>query len=35
MSDETMANAPGKILHIPVVAGGVAIIYNLPGRSET
>lgn len=31
MSDESMAGAPGKILHLPVVAGGVAIIYNLPG----
>ena len=31
MKDEAMAAAPGKILHIPVVAGGVAIIYNLPG----
>lgn len=30
MSDESMAKAPGKILHIPVVAGGVAITYNLP-----
>ena len=30
MSDENMAKAPGKILHIPVVAGGVAITYNLP-----
>jgi len=31
MSDDNLAKAPGKILHIPVVAGGVAIIYNLPG----
>jgi phosphate transport system substrate-binding protein len=31
MTDAAMAAAPGKILHIPVVAGGVAIIYNLPG----
>lgn len=31
MSDTAMAGAPGKILHLPVVAGGVAIIYNLPG----
>ena len=30
MTDENMAKAPGKILHIPVVAGGVAITYNLP-----
>jgi phosphate transport system substrate-binding protein len=31
MTDEMMAKAPGKILHLPVVAGGVAIMYNLPG----
>ena len=31
MTDASMSNAPGKILHIPVVAGGVAIIYNLKG----
>ena len=34
MSDESMAKAPGKILHIPIVAGGVAIIYNLPGNPK-
>ena len=34
MTDEAMAAAPGKILHIPVVAGGVAIIYNLPGNPK-
>jgi phosphate transport system substrate-binding protein len=32
MSDEAMAKAPGKILHIPIVAGAVAITYNLPGN---
>jgi len=31
MTDSAMAATPGKILHIPVVAGSVAIIYNLPG----
>jgi phosphate transport system substrate-binding protein len=31
MTDTNMATAPGKILHIPIVAGGVAIMYNLPG----
>jgi len=31
MTDESMSNAPGKILHLPAVAGGVAIIYNLKG----
>jgi len=30
MTDTAMAAAPGKILHLPIVAGGVAIIYNLP-----
>jgi ABC-type phosphate transport system substrate-binding protein len=35
MKDEALATAPGKILHIPIVAGGVAIIYNLPTQPET
>src|SRR5580692_10539395 len=30
MSDDNMAKASDKILHIPVVAGGVALTYNLP-----
>jgi phosphate transport system substrate-binding protein len=34
MTDEAMAKGPGKILHLPVVAGGVAIIYNLPGNPK-
>jgi phosphate transport system substrate-binding protein len=34
MSDSSMAGAPEKILHLPVVAGGVAIIYNLPGNPK-
>ncbi len=34
MKDEAMAKAPGKILHFPVVAGGVAIMYNLPGNPK-
>ena len=34
MSDESLAKAPSKILHIPTVAGAVAIIYNLPGVSS-
>ena len=34
MSDASMATAPGKILHLPVVAGGVAITYNLPGNPK-
>jgi phosphate transport system substrate-binding protein len=31
MSDENLAKAPGKILHIPTVAGAVVLTYNLPG----
>jgi phosphate transport system substrate-binding protein len=31
MSDANLAKAPGKILHIPTVAGAVVITYNLPG----
>ena len=31
MSDENLAKAPGKILHIPTVAGAVVITYNVPG----
>jgi phosphate transport system substrate-binding protein len=31
MTDQSMASAPGKILQLPIVAGGVAIIYNVPG----
>ncbi|HEV2393424.1 MAG TPA: phosphate ABC transporter substrate-binding protein PstS [Verrucomicrobiae bacterium] len=32
MSDENLAKAPGKILHIPTVAGAVVVTYNLPGQ---
>jgi phosphate transport system substrate-binding protein len=31
MSDENLSKAPGKILHLPTVAGAVVAIYNLPG----
>src|SRR5438477_3403757 len=31
MSDENLAKAPGKILHIPTVAGADVLTYNLPG----
>jgi len=31
MSDENLAKAPGKILHIPTVAGADVVTYNLPG----
>src|SRR5881409_2781563 len=33
MSDENLAKAPGKILHIPTVAGADVVAYNLPGNS--
>ena len=32
MSDDNLAKAPGKILHIPTVAGAVVIAYNLAGQ---
>ena len=32
MSDDNLAKAPGKILHIPTVAGAVVISYNLDGN---
>ncbi|MGA3171326.1 MAG: phosphate ABC transporter substrate-binding protein PstS [Chthoniobacteraceae bacterium] len=32
MSDRNLARAPGRILHIPTVAGAVAITYNVPGN---
>jgi phosphate transport system substrate-binding protein len=32
MSDASLAKAPGKILHIPTVAGAVVITYNIPGN---
>lgn len=31
MDDASLAKAPGKILHIPTVAGAVSVIYNLSG----
>jgi len=34
MSDENLARAPGKILHIPTVAGAVVITYNLPDNPK-
>ena len=30
MSDEELGKAPGKILHLPTVAGAVVITYNVP-----
>ncbi|MBU6409652.1 MAG: phosphate ABC transporter substrate-binding protein PstS [Verrucomicrobia bacterium] len=34
MTKASMAGAPGKILHVPIVCGGVAIAYNLPGDPQ-
>jgi phosphate transport system substrate-binding protein len=34
MSDENLAKAPGKILHLPTVAGAVVVTYNLPGAPK-
>lgn len=32
MSDDNLKSAPGKLLHIPTVAGAVVMSYNLPGN---
>jgi phosphate transport system substrate-binding protein len=32
MSDDNLAKAPGKLLHIPTVAGAVVLTYNVPGN---
>ncbi|HKI83439.1 MAG TPA: phosphate ABC transporter substrate-binding protein PstS [Candidatus Krumholzibacteria bacterium] len=32
MSDENLAKAPRKLLHIPTVGGAVVLSYNLPGN---
>ncbi len=34
MSDANLARAPGKILHIPTVAGAVVVTYNLAGKPQ-
>lgn len=34
MTQEQMGEAPGRIYHIPVVMGAVAVAYNLPGVSS-
>ena len=34
MSDASLAKASGKILHLPLVVGGEAIAYNLPGSPK-
>src|SRR5262249_6054388 len=32
MTDDNLSKAPGKILHIPTVAGAVVMVSNLPGN---
>ena len=34
MSDENLAKAPRKLLHIPTVAGADVVAYNLPGNPK-
>jgi phosphate transport system substrate-binding protein len=34
MSNENLAKAPRKLLHIPTVAGAVVVTYNLPGNPK-
>src|SRR3954467_14138951 len=34
MSDENLSKAPGKILHIPTVAGADVVTYNLDGNPK-
>src|SRR5215471_4489359 len=34
MSNEKLASAPGKILHLPTVAGAVVVTYNVPGNPQ-
>src|SRR5256885_14794041 len=34
MSDDNLSKAPGKILHIPTVAGAVVVTYNVPGNPK-
>ena len=34
MSDDNLAKAPGKLLHIPTVAGAVVMTYNLSGSVD-
>jgi len=34
MSDGNLAKAPGKLLHIPTVAGAVVVTYNLPNSPK-
>ena len=34
MSDASLSSAPGKILHLPTVAGADVVTYNLPGNPK-
>jgi phosphate transport system substrate-binding protein len=34
MSDQKLATAPAKLLHIPTVAGADVVTYNLPGKPQ-
>jgi phosphate transport system substrate-binding protein len=34
MTDENLAKAPGRLLHIPTVAGAVVVSYNVPGLTQ-
>ncbi len=34
MTDQQMADAPGRIFHIPTVMGAVVVVYNLPGVTK-
>ncbi|HBG07737.1 MAG: phosphate ABC transporter substrate-binding protein PstS [Geobacteraceae bacterium GWC2_58_44] len=34
LSDQELAAAPGKLLHIPTVMGAVVVTYNLPGVAK-
>ena len=34
MSDQKLASSPGKILHLPTVAGAVVVTYNAPGNPK-
>jgi len=31
LSDKELKEMPGKVLHLPMVAGAVAVVYNIPG----
>lgn len=34
LTNEQLRSAPGKLLHIPMVAGAVVITYNVPGAAQ-